>query len=226
MIDPQRHLSVFSPEKFGSVRVDVIGAGATGSRMALSLAKLGIVNIHVWDGDVVEGHNIANQSYDIAHIGQMKVDALAEVISDVTGINITGHREYVDGSQSLGEVVFLVTDTMASRREIWENGIKLHLRTKLMIETRMGVDNGRIYTINPSKVSHIKEWESTLYEDDEAEVSACGASVSVGPTAETISGLAVWQFIRWFGIQNGEDDELENEIIFSIRPTGFITRRF
>ena len=30
MIDPLRHMSVFSPDKWGARRVDVIGAGATG----------------------------------------------------------------------------------------------------------------------------------------------------------------------------------------------------
>ena len=225
-VDPLRHLSVFSPHAFGNKRVDVIGAGATGSRIALSFAKLGVENIHVWDDDKVEEHNVPNQAFGLEHIGSLKVDALAAIIKAATGTEIHTHNERVDGSQNLGEVVFLVTDTMSSRKEIWDKSLKFKLKTQVLIETRMGADSGRVYALNPNKPGHIKAWEQTLYADDEAEVSACGASVSVGPTAEVIAGLAVWQLIRWFSIEQGRDDVLDNEIIFSIRPMMTISRQF
>jgi molybdopterin/thiamine biosynthesis adenylyltransferase len=217
---------VFSPHAFGARRVDVIGAGATGSRIALSLAKLGVENIHVWDDDKVEEHNVPNQAFGLEHIGSSKVDALVAIIKAATGTEIHTHNERVDGKQTLGEVVFLVTDTMSSRKEIWEKGLRFKLKTQILVETRMGADNGRVYTVNPNKPGHIKAWEATLYDDAEAEVSACGASVSVGPTAETIAGLAVWQLIRWFSIEQGSEDVLDNELIFSLRPMVTISRQF
>ncbi len=225
-VDPLRHLSVFSPHKFGNRRVDVIGAGATGSRVVLSLAKLGVENLHVWDFDYVEEHNVANQIFGISDIGRLKVEALAEIVKTQTGAEIQVHAEKVDGSQQLGEVVFLLTDTMESRREIWTGALKFKLHTQLVVETRMGADSGRVYALNPNKPGHIRAWEGTLYEDSEAEVSACGASTSVGATAEIISGLAVWQMIRWFAIEQGEEDNLDNEIIFSLRPMATISRKF
>lgn len=225
-VDPLRHLSIFSPYAFGARRVDVIGCGATGSRIALSLAKLGVENIHVWDFDQVEEHNVANQAFGLEHVGSLKVEALAALIKAATGTEINAHAERVDGSQALGDVVFLLTDTMSSRKEIWDKSLKFKLKTQILIETRMGADSGRVYALNPNKPGHIKEWEVTLYSDDEAEVSACGASVSVGPTAEVIAGLAVWQMIGWFAIEQGADDSLDNEIIFSLRPMTTISRRF
>lgn len=225
-IDPLRHLSVFSPFGFGSRRVDVIGCGATGSRIVLSLAKLGVENIHAWDFDRVQEHNIPNQAFGMADLGQPKVTALAALVKAATGSSITVHEEKVDGSQQLGEVVFLLTDTMRSRKEIWNGALKFKLRTELLVETRMGADSGRVYSLDPNRLGHIKAYEETLYADEEGEVSDCGASVSVGPTAEVISGLAVWQFIRWFAIEQGGDDELENEIIFSLRPMVTISRKF
>lgn len=225
-IDPLRHLTVFSPHAFDKRRVDIIGAGATGSRIVLSLAKLGVENIHVWDFDQIEEHNIANQAFSLLDVGKFKVDALAEVVLAATGTKITVHNERVDGTQQLGEIVFLLTDTMNSRKEIWDKALKFKLQTKLLIETRMGADSGRIYTVNPNKPGHIKKYEQTLYTDNEAEVSACGASVSVGPTAEIISGLAVWQMIRWFSIEQGGDDVLDNEIIIATRPMITMSRKF
>jgi molybdopterin/thiamine biosynthesis adenylyltransferase len=228
MIDPLRHMDVFSPDAFGSQRVDVIGAGATGSKVVESLAKLGVQNIHVWDFDRVEPHNIANQVYGNSDVGKLKVDALREMVAAKTGTVIETHAEAVDGSQALGTIVFLLTDTMSSRKQIWDRGLKFKQRTKLMIETRMGPDSGRAYAINPCKLPEIKGWESTLYDDKVAEVSACGASISVGPTAGFLAELAVWLFIRAFAIQQGAtpDDQLDHEIVFCMRPMLVMTKRF
>lgn len=223
-VDITRHIDVFSPDKFGKRRIDVIGAGATGSRIVLSLAKLGLDNIHVWDFDKVEAHNIANQAFGIADIGKLKVEALRDLVKSQTGLEIQIHNERVDGTQELGDVVFLLTDTMASRKEIWQKGIRYKMRTKLMIETRMGADQGRVYTICPTKPAQVKFWESTLYSDDFAEVSACGASITVGPTAEFLTGLAVWQLIRWADIQNGNlEATLDSEILWGLRKPYFVT---
>lgn len=225
-VDITRHVDVFSRDAFGDKRIDVIGAGATGSRIILSLAKLGLENIHVWDFDTVEAHNIANQAYDQEHIGKLKVDAIAEVVLKATGLKIHTHNEKVDGSQVLGDVIFVLTDTMSSRKEIWNKGIRYKMRTKLMIETRMGADEGRCYTVNPTKPAQVKGWEGTLYDDAKAVVSACGTSITVGPTAEFMSALAVWQFIRWQSIESGKEDTLENEIIFGLRPMFTMSRNF
>lgn len=225
-VDPLRHLSVFSPDAFGERRVDIIGAGSSGSHIAMQCAKLGITNIHVWDADTVAEHNVANQLYDNVDILRPKVEALYDHILRATGTHITIHKEEVDGSQVLGDIVFLLTDSMISRRAIWERGIKMKLSIRLLIETRMSADQGRVYVINPCDPEHIDKYEQTLYSDAEAEVSACGASTSVGPTAEFLAGLATWQLIRWFAIENGFDDQLDNELIFTMRPFMQFTQKF
>lgn len=220
-MDITRHIDVFSPDALGKCRVDVIGAGATGSRIVLELAKLGLTDIHVWDFDVVESHNIANQAYRNSDIGRLKVEALAEIVLEATGLAITTHNQRVEGSERLGDVVFLLTDTMESRKQIWKKALRNKIRTKLVIETRMGTDSGRIYTIVPTDPDQIARYEENLYEDVEAEVSACGASMSVGPTAAIVSGMAVWQMIRWAAIRNGgneKGDKLDVEILFGLRP--------
>jgi len=225
-IEALRHLEVFSPTEFGERRIDVVGLGATGSRIMMSLAKLGLVNLHGWDHDTVEEHNIANQIYGLGDVGKLKVDAAFEHIKGETATEIIKHAEEVNGSQGLGEIVFLLTDTMASRKAIWDNALKFKLHVKLVIETRMDADNGRVYTINPSQLEHVKQYEETLYTDEVAATSACGAATTVGPTAELISGFAVWQMIRWFNIQQGKGDALDNEFIFSVRPYQMFSRTF
>ena len=224
-------LSFAGPEpslsSFKNRRIDIIGAGATGSHVVLYLAKLGLSNIHVWDFDHVEAHNLANQAFMKDDIGKFKVDAVKKLVKTSTGRDaVTIHNESVDGSQQLGDIVFMLTDTMASRKQIWQAGIREKSATKLMVETRMGVDEGRVYTIEPSNPSHIKRWEDTLYDDAVAVASACGASVSVGPTAMFLASLSLWQMMRWAAQQDGKQDKLDNAIIFTLRPLAFVPFKF
>lgn len=224
-VDTIRHLKVFDSGLFGKRRIDVIGAGATGSKVVMSLAKLGVENIHVWDFDKVESHNIANQIFGNPDVGKQKVVALAEAVKRDTGTSISIHDERVDGTQALGDVVFLLTDTMKSRKEIWLKGIKYKPSIKVMLETRMGTDNGRLYTVNPIMPQSVKAWEATLYDDDKAEVSACGTSITVGPTSDVLSGMAVWNMIRWFTCTQQGGDSPEFEVLFALRPHQVVSRQ-
>ena len=88
-------------------------------------------------------HNIANQVYGKGDIGKTKVKALAEIVKAQTGCELKVHETKVDGTQEMGDVVFLLTDTMSSRKEIWTKGLRYKTKIKLMIETRMGSDTGR-----------------------------------------------------------------------------------
>jgi len=225
-VDPIRHLEVFDPYAFGERRVDVIGAGALGSKVVLSLAKLGITNIHVWDFDKVEEHNIANQAFGIKDIGKPKVKALQELVKRDTGTVINIHEERVDGKQPLGEIVICLPDSMEARKAIWMGAAKFKPSVKVWIEARMGTDNGRIYAIDPLDLGQINQYEKTFYGDDEAEVSACGATISVGPTADIMCGMVVWQVIRFWGFQTGKagGDAKESEIVIGFRPCMFLTR--
>lgn len=221
MMELMRQTEIFKPSKFQKKRLDIIGVGATGSYVVWLLAKIGLANIHIWDDDIIHDHNIPNQCFFLKHEGKTKVEALAEMVKEGSGTKIVLHKEKVDGSRKFGQIVFLLTDTMESRKEIWNTSLKYKLNVECVIETRMGADSGRIYTIHPSKPSHIKQWEATLYDDKEAEVSACGTSISIAPTASLIASIAVWQLIKWF---NGQ--ETENEIIISCRPWTIVSRKF
>lgn len=208
-------------------RVDVIGVGATGSRVVWALAKLGLRAIHVWDFDTVESHNVANQIYGLKDIGRLKVDALRDQVKTQTGIDISMHPQRLAGPQHLGPVVFLLTDTMASRREIVEHAVLGRPGTRLLIETRMGTDQGRVYTIDTHVTTQVQMYQDTLHVDVAPEVSACGTGITVGPTAEFLAGLAVLQFIRYVATKTSMcSHALDNELIFGFRPMVLMTRRF
>lgn len=196
MIDVSRHEDVFNPTKWGEKRVDVIGVGATGSKVALSLAKLGVRNLHIWDDDVVEEHNLANQAYNLAALDLPKTLALSDIIQQATNTRPSRHGRW-SNQRNLGEVVFMMADSMAARKGLFE-AIKMNPNVRLVVDSRMGSDQAYLFSYQPGIQETLKSYEGTLFDDDDAhvEVSACGTTISVGPTSDIISGMATWAFIR------------------------------
>lgn len=222
MLDTRRHMDLFDADTFDTP-IHVLGAGATGSWLVLMLAKLGIKGelIHVWDFDTIEAHNIPNQAYDLLHIGASKVEALAQQTELATGANIQIHNErFID--KRLSGYVFMMVDTMEGRLKIWEKAIKMKSAIKLLVEPRMGLDMGRIYNIDPTDMTHIKEYENTFYSDEEAEVSACGTSQTVITTAMSVASYCARQLIN----HHAGDVDLDNEILLDLKYNNLITTRW
>ena len=226
-IDFKRQSSIISPAEFNASgkRIDIIGAGATGSYVALQLAKMGLVNIHVWDGDVVEAHNLPNQLYGLSDIGRPKVEALRDIVKQLTDVDLQIHNEFVK-DQQLGNIVFLLTDSMSSRKEIYENCMKYNPDTEICIETRLSATQGRIYAFNPTDTMFQTMWEDTLCTDEVAEVSECGTTIVMGASSSMVASVAVWQMIKWFLFTNGKTEiPPEFELFLFISPK-FKTKNF
>jgi molybdopterin/thiamine biosynthesis adenylyltransferase len=207
-LDVRRHAELFDPYTFNTP-VTIIGAGATGSWLALCLAKLGIDNITVWDFDTVEEHNVPNQLFGIKHIGMTKTGALSDILQEQVDLKepIKIKTEaFTD--QRLSGIVFLMVDSMKARKEIWDNSIKMKSAVKLLVEPRMGLSEGRIYNVNPMDLNHIKRYEDCWYSDEQSEVSACGTSQTVITTAMSVASSCARQLINYVN-----DVELDNEIL-------------
>ena len=219
MLDISRHKELFDPYKFEHP-VTIIGAGATGSWLALALAKLGIENITVWDFDVVEEHNVPNQAFGLRDISYPKVDALYREIAQKTGTQIMSHIKPFT-NQRLAGIIFLMVDSMKTRKEIWDASIKMKSAVKLLIEPRMGLHVARVYNVDPCDLTHVKEYENTYYDDDVAEVSACGVSKSVISTAMATASWCVRQLINFHN-----KIELDNEILIDFYYNNIVTRKW
>lgn len=200
MISRIRHQEILPLDMCSNVPVTVIGCGATGSHLIMSLVELGFDRITVYDFDKVEAHNLANQAFNQNQIGWLKVDAMRELVAAKLGGIPEAMRfspEAVTADTQLTGIVFLLTDTMASRREI-ANALE---NTSYVIETRMASSYGNVFGFYPR--IHMPAWLDTLTNDEDAEVSACGTSISVGPTAKITANLAVWHLINFL---NGAED--------------------
>ena len=218
-VDISRHKELFDPNKFNKV-IHVIGAGATGSWLVFSLAKLGLTNIHVYDFDKVEAHNIANQLFSISDIGEYKVEALKRIIKDTTGTEITIHNKEVK-EEAFSGIVFMMIDTMAGRKAIYESSVKYKPTVSLLIEPRMGLHMARIYNILPLNNSSLNEYEKTFYTDEEAEVSACGNSMTVISSALAVTAWCVRQLINF-----ANECEMDEEILIELQNNYIITSKW
>lgn len=192
-----RQHEIFDATQFKE-QVHIIGCGATGSAVALNLAKMGIENIHIYDFDTVEEHNLPNQQFGLKDIGEYKAKALQANIMAQTGIYVNAHTEKVTGKEKFKGIVFLLVDSMKARNEIFHKAIKYKPHIKMMIETRMALRGGSISVINPQDLRQCKQFEETLFSDEQAEVSACGHSVSIITSANIIANYAVVQVIKQF----------------------------
>jgi molybdopterin/thiamine biosynthesis adenylyltransferase len=221
-INIMRHESVFNPAEY-PYPFHIIGAGATGSRVFAALVELGISNISVYDDDVIEDHNLANQIYMAGDINLPKVEGCKNFVRNKLGLvpdkmafrnnKVTIDRIY-QGEVS-GGVVFILTDTMDSRRKIFDalvarvapvgaaqlGSTTLTHSPMLIIETRMASTHGSVFTVNPFDKTACDAWRSTLVDDtieDTTELSPCGTALSVGTTASLIANYAVWQMMQFF----------------------------
>jgi molybdopterin/thiamine biosynthesis adenylyltransferase len=226
MLSDLRHKPIFDHDQFRD-HIDIIGCGSAGSKIAYSLAKLGIENQTLWDFDAVEPHNLSNQLFGIDQINQAKSSALRDIIKRDTGYEVEARTEKVV-DQELSGVIFLMVDSMSARKEIFENCLKFKPAVKHFFEVRMGADVLRVYNANPCDIRCINGWEKTLCNDDEVQVSVCGSSISVGPTSDVLAGVAVWQFIQWFShICKPEKNPLpEDGVIFGLNPFSSINISF
>lgn len=213
MIDISRHREVVNPTDLEK-EIHIIGVGATGSWLALQLSKMQFNNIHLYDFDIIEEHNIPNQNFDLNDLGKNKVDALAEKMKQNNpDLNVVIHNEKVQQDTELNGIVFLLTDTMSSRNEIFDHCIKGRINVDFLIETRMGVSDIMIYSVNCKDYNELNRYKKTLnYSDDEAEVSSCGTSLSLVTTATITASLAVWSLINYIN-----NDEISNETIFNVK---------
>lgn len=208
-MDLSRHISVFSPDNV-KYPIHIIGVGATGSFIAMELARMGCPVLNIYDFDDVEIHNIPNQYYDTEDLGKLKAEALAEklkainpniIVNVFTKAVLPKADEEHHGIDTMKGYVFLLVDSMKVRKELWaaakENKDIIHCW-----ESRLGSDQARVYSIDMS-IKDFSKYEADFYDDDNAEVSACGTSITVLPIVLQTASLMIVQFIDLVMEHNG-----------------------
>lgn len=181
----ERQRDIINTEKIMGSGLTVIGAGGIGSMASLTLAKMGAVNLEIFDEDGVSEINLPNQFFrnQDAKENAFKVDALQEILAEFTDARVVPQiRYYVD--QPLRETVIVATDSMASRRLVWEQFLK-QPECRTLIEGRMGAELGMVYCIRKREGSgqvdkdEFEFYEEMLYSDDKVKPLPCTAKAII-----------------------------------------------
>jgi len=171
-----RQRDIIPPEKLAALEVTIIGAGAVGSFTCLTLAKMGVTNITVYDGDTVEEHNLPNQWYKPDHVEWNKTDALWDIIVDFTGVELRAHSHHYT-HENLTGIVICAVDTMDTRLLLWREVKKF--KPELYIDARMGAEVGKIHVVHPADLASRRRYEEDLYPSSEALHAPCTAKATV-----------------------------------------------
>ena len=161
----------------------IVGAGGIGSVAALSLAKVGASEFILYDDDVVERHNVANQMLSAGEgsMGIYKVADLGGIIKDFGGDHIAvtpvarrvGENFPLQIEHGKRNVVICGPNNMEARKQIWGE-VKGDPAVIGWVEGRMAARAFRVYAVDPcGPEDKIVRYDETLYSTDEAENLPC-----------------------------------------------------
>lgn len=195
-----KHLEFFNPHECKE-EIHIIGCGAIGSCVAEMLVRLGFEELYLYDFDTVSEHNITNQMFRFKDIGDLKVNALSEILKDINP-DVRLHLEpkgYTEFTRLRG-IVFLAVDSIELRKDIVTN-LKYNQDIVYVTDCRMGLTDAQCYAADWNEPKAIEGLLSTMqFTSEEAKaatpISACGTTLSVTPTVRMIVALCVSNLIN------------------------------
>jgi len=211
----------FDPETCTD-RIHIIGVGSVGSTIAELLARFGLKNVNLYDFDVVEEHNLANQMFTTKNLYEPKCAGVFGRWIEINPEAAKTLKVYPDGwnGQKLSGYVFLCVDNIELRRKIVDEN-KYNLNIKAMFDFRTALLSAQHYAADWSKPEDISAFLDTMdFTHEEAEknvpVSACKVSLCVMPTVWSVAMAGVTNFINFV-----KDGKLEKAMI--LKPFDFET---
>lgn len=174
------------------IQANVIGVGAIGRQVALSLAAIGVKRLKLVDPDVVEEANLGTQMFKEDDLNQPKVEGVADACHALNSKQeIETHaRRFQRADAACGELfaaTFMCVDSMKSREFIWK-ALAEKGDFALAIDTRMAAETLRLVTVEPRHDNDF--YRQTLFSDDDALQERCTARATVY-CAMIAAGLAV-----------------------------------
>lgn len=200
-MNTNKHQEFFAPQLV-TENIHIIGCGAIGSTLAMYIAKMGIENIILYDEDIVEDKNVANQMYCDDDIGKPKTEALKEYLIRINPLlERTIKTKPFYKNEKLDGYVFMAVDSIKVRRKIVESN-KFNLKVKAMFDFRMRLEDAQHYAADWSSVEMKDELLATMdfTEEEAAEQtprSACNEVLSFFPTITAIAGEGIWNFVHF-----------------------------
>lgn len=211
----------FNPENVKDT-IHIIGCGSVGSTVAELLARFGLKEVKLYDFDVVEEHNLANQMFTTKNLYKPKVEGVYDRWIEINPEAAKTIKLYGEGwsGQKLSGYVFLCVDNIELRRKIVEEN-KYNLNIKAMFDFRTGLDTAQHYAADWSKPKTVDALLETMdFTHEEAAknvpMSACKVALCVMPTVWSVAMAGVTNFVNFV-----KEGQLEQAMV--LRPFAFET---
>ena len=181
--------------------IHVIGCGAIGSHLVEQLVRMGVEQIHIWDFDTVAPHNITNQMFIEADIGEEKTDAVQAYAKAINPkVNIITHASGIMPPYTLRGYIFLCVDNIELRNKIVQAN-RFNPNVIAFFDFRMRLTDAQHYMAertNEKRMSNLIESMNFTHEEAKEATprSACGTELSVVYTVKTIVAVGVANFVK------------------------------
>lgn len=200
-MNTNKHYEFFQPDSVKE-KIHIVGCGAIGSTIAFMMAKLGLTNIVLYDEDVVEAKNVANQMYRAADIGRPKTEALRDLLIEInpeieSRIELKGFYT----NQQLDGYVFMAVDSIEVRKKITKVN-KFNPNVVAVFDFRMRLEDAQHYAADWSSVKMKDDLEESMnftHEEAAAQTprSACHETLSIFYTITGIVGCGIENFVHF-----------------------------
>lgn len=226
VVQLEMELSMYIPWHPSLIRarpIHVVGCGSLGAKIALTLVRKGVVELHTWDDDLVEEANLKNQPYFLDDIGAPKVDAIARIahaIQPPSQLVIVPHRARVVPGTVLAGVVFMAVDGNAKRYSEVLPCVKGNAQVSFFADGRVGADGGKAYGFDPNNEWHVHCYEDPLHNhpDPEAVARGCKGESAMSENSDRVAAEMLWRFNRWLHLEQGCEDPYMNHIAWCYTP--------
>lgn len=191
--------------------IGIIGLGMHGSWTALTVSRLGIGRLLLWDFDVVSDANFTNQLYPIYSRNKPKVGSMAEMLNlfvvKLPKLYVLGEFLHAEYHVITLDVLICCADSFAVRREAAQIACKCN--TPLFIESRSAMNTAFIHSFKPT-AEKVDVYLSTCFPSD-VEQTTCGDTGTAAMGAAIAAEIAA----SVFQSTGGEHPELipEEKII-------------
>lgn len=185
-----RQADMVGIEKIRDMSVAVIGVGGIGSNAVHTLASLGMRNLVLFDPDFVGEENIYPGWFKAAHSQSEipKVNAVAEQVREMFQISLDPRFGVFSPDRVDYFDAFLIgTDTLESRRRIWDNYARSNCND-WYIDARMGGVLSTVYCVNMRDDQQRLMYSRDLTREEEGELP-CGMKATSPLTKGWIAGM-------------------------------------
>jgi len=179
-MDHTRHSEIYNLSHMG---VTLIGAGGIGAAAGVTIAKMGISWIAIYDNDQVDEVNIPTQFHKYSDIGMDKAEALMHTICEFTDMSyemVNPFVQTVDANTTLsGAVIISAVDSIKARQGIWQ--AVRNSMAKYYLDARMSAQEFHLYTVDMKNELMVRDYDFLINSESDKDIpdAPCTAKATI-----------------------------------------------